>query len=133
MGALWSLVFRFKDSDYDDDRLGTSDMPQRKALCLPLSFLILSALASTVYARDFAMYVRGLAGTSNSLDTSFTDADCSSESPYAYFGCGPGENGKPLGAYGDFGETALLEAGLGGNGGGKLDHGSGGIGPLRAE
>jgi len=113
MGAVWSLVFRLKDSDYADDRLGTPDMLQRKALCLPLSLLMLSASASTVCARDFAMYVRGLAGTSKSLDTSFKDADCSSESPDAYFSCGPGENGKPLGAYGDFGQTALLEVGLG--------------------
>ena len=88
-------------------------MLRYKALCRPLSFMLLSASASTASASDFAVYVRGLTGVSSSLETSFTDADCLSVSPAAYFACGSGEDGNPLGAYGDFGQTALLEAGLG--------------------
>jgi opacity protein-like surface antigen len=83
------------------------------ALCLLFCFVFLSNTASSAAASDFPVYIRGLMGLGGSFDTTFEDTDCSSSSPAAYFGCGTGQDGRPLGAYGDFGRTALLEAGLG--------------------
>jgi len=93
--------------------LGSTDMQHYHALFPLLGLALLSTSTSTAAASDFPMYIRGLTGLSRSFDTTYKDANCSSASPAAYFGCGPGEDGRLLGAYGDFGQTALLEAGFG--------------------
>lgn len=53
------------------------------------------------------------AGWAFSADTVFSDENCASVSPAAYFGCGAGSDGRPLGAYGDFGDTPVLDLGIG--------------------
>ena len=46
-------------------------------------------------------------------DATFEDPDCTRQKPYALFGCGLGVDGRPYGAYGDFGTSALFEAAVG--------------------
>jgi opacity protein-like surface antigen len=82
-------------------------------LYLLLCSTLLSGSVSAASASDLQVYVRGLAGISSSFGTSFEDANCLSTRPAAYFACGPGVDGRQRGAYGDLGQTALLEAGLG--------------------
>lgn len=48
-----------------------------------------------------------------SRDTSWRDRDCTSESPPALYGCDAGEDGLPLGAWGDFGPSVAVEVGVG--------------------
>lgn len=43
----------------------------------------------------------------------YNDANCSSTAPPALFGCVDGNDGRPLGAYGNFDATPVLDAGLG--------------------
>ncbi|MEM7445361.1 MAG: outer membrane beta-barrel protein [Pseudomonadota bacterium] len=52
-------------------------------------------------------------GVAISEDTSFSDENCASTDPLAYFGCGLGSDGRPLGAYGDFSSSFLIDAGIG--------------------
>ena len=49
----------------------------------------------------------------NTSGSSFRDKDCLSTSPAALYGCGTGNDGRPLGSYGDFGKPAGLEFGVG--------------------
>lgn len=59
-------------------------------------------------------YFAAALGADWSNDATFQDVDCGSTSPPALFGCGAGFGGaQPLGAYGEFGATTTLEAGLG--------------------
>jgi opacity protein-like surface antigen len=45
--------------------------------------------------------------------SSFSDDNCGSSDPPALYGCVNGDDGRRLGAYGDFDETAVLDAALG--------------------
>ncbi len=54
-------------------------------------------------------YLRGALGWSWTKDTHLQDDDCMVTNPPALFGCGKGNNGRAIGAYGDFGSTALIE------------------------
>ena len=62
-------------------------------------------------ADDF--YLRVGIGLDHPAEIRFMDKDCSSVSPAALYGCGPGADGAPLRARGDFGMIAGLELGLG--------------------
>ena len=59
------------------------------------------------------LYLRGGIGLDRSGDAAFTDIDCSSTVPAALYGCGQDSDGAPRRSLGDFGETAVLELGLG--------------------
>jgi opacity protein-like surface antigen len=56
-------------------------------------------------------YVRLGAGVDWPEATGFRDVDCSSSK--ALFGCGPGNNGQPLGATGSFDPALVVDVGLG--------------------
>jgi opacity protein-like surface antigen len=58
-------------------------------------------------------YVRGSVGYEKSRPADFSDTNCSSTHPPALFGCVNGADGKPIGAYGDFGHFPMLEAAVG--------------------
>ena len=58
-------------------------------------------------------YVRGGFLVDWSDDTRFQDENCSSQDPYALYGCGTGNDGAPLSSRGGFGTFAGLELGLG--------------------
>lgn len=60
-----------------------------------------------------AHYIRGGVGVAFSQDTGFADVDCRSSSPAALFGCSSGNDGNIIGAYGDFGDSELIEMGFG--------------------
>ena len=49
----------------------------------------------------------------NTSASSFRDKDCSSTTPASLYGCGTGNDGRPIAAYGDFGKPAGLEFGVG--------------------
>lgn len=58
-------------------------------------------------------YFRLSVGFAHFSDTVFSDVNCRSASPSAYFGCGSGPDGNPRGAYGDFGTSPLFEGAVG--------------------
>ncbi|HEX2257083.1 MAG TPA: outer membrane beta-barrel protein [Afifellaceae bacterium] len=58
-------------------------------------------------------YLRAGVGADWSEDARFRDRNCGATQPPALFGCGLGQDGRPLGAYGDFGVSPSLEAGIG--------------------
>lgn len=59
------------------------------------------------------LYVRAGMGFASTDDTTVRDLDCTATSPPALFGCGPGVDGRPLAARGDFGDSPLWEVGVG--------------------
>lgn len=71
------------------------------------------AIATTAAhaAQPGTFYTKAGLGGSFSRDATFADRNCASSSPAALFGCGPGNNGNPLGADGGFGTSVLLEFG----------------------
>lgn len=69
--------------------------------------------ASPAQAADW--YLRAAAGYESSRSADFSDDHCGSTNPPALFGCGPGIDGRPLGAYGDFGFFGAFDAALGRN------------------
>ena len=82
------------------------------ALRLAVVLLIFSAAWGPAVAES-GLYLRGGVGLDWSSDTSFRDNDCASQQPPALFGCGAGEDGRPLAARGDFGALAGFEGGVG--------------------
>lgn len=58
-------------------------------------------------------YIRGALGYEKSLTSDFSDTDCKSANPPALFGCANGNDGQPIGSYGDFGRFPLAEIALG--------------------
>lgn len=67
----------------------------------------------TIEAADKTGYLHLGAGVAFSADTVFSDPDCQSTSPAALFGCAIGNDGRATGAYGDFGNSGILDLGLG--------------------
>ena len=82
-----------------------------------LSFIVfVSCLIFTnesIEAADKTAYLRIGAGVSLPTDTVFSDPDCQSTSPAALFGCANGNDGRATGAYGDFGNSGILDMGFG--------------------
>ncbi|NOY24202.1 MAG: porin family protein [Acidobacteria bacterium] len=64
-------------------------------------------------AEDGSVYFRVGVGVAVSEDASFFDVDCHSVSPAALFGCVMGNDGKAIGAYGDFENSGVLDVGVG--------------------
>lgn len=62
---------------------------------------------------DMRPYLRAGAGAAWSDDTTFSDVNCASLHPRALYGCGDGRDGKPYGAYGDFGSSVQFELAAG--------------------
>ncbi|MGD9737864.1 MAG: outer membrane protein [Bauldia sp.] len=75
------------------------------------------AVGGSASAQDANPYMRATLGVDWSRASIFFDRDCtrpnSGPEPWSFYGCGPGEDGLPLGAYGDFGHSIFLELGLG--------------------
>jgi len=80
---------------------------------LTLLSLSLFLAASQAAAEEMRPYLRAGLGVDMSGDTTFRDGDCASTIPAALFGCVDGDDGKPIGAYGDFGSSIMLEAAAG--------------------
>lgn len=70
--------------------------------------LLLASLSSAALADAPRPYLRATAGLAWTGDTTFSDADCNAQDPFALFGCGKGDDGKAIGARGDFGSTVQL-------------------------
>lgn len=77
------------------------------------SFFFLFAVLVPDVSIASGWYLRGAVGYEWSLSSDFSDKDCSSTNPPALFGCSKGNNGQPIGAYGDFGHFPLVEAAIG--------------------
>lgn len=84
-----------------------------RSLFLPVPALTLVALAGPAASEGQSPYFRVTLGIDRTNDTTFADEDCTDVKPYALFGCVDGDDGKPVGARGDFGMTALLGIGAG--------------------
>lgn len=70
-------------------------------------------VAESFAEADKSVYLRLSGGISLSQDTQFSDLDCNSSSPAAFFGFSPGNDGRTIGASGDFGNSLLPELSLG--------------------
>lgn len=86
---------------------------QRLTVVLMLMLFILVNATPARATSQRAGYLRGALVAMQSTGADFADKDCSSTSPPALFGCGPGSDGRPLGAYGDFGEYLAMEIAAG--------------------
>lgn len=87
-------------------------MEARRPFCVSLPLFVLAAAAATPAAAG-PLYVRLGAGYEESTDTTVLDRDCASTEPPALFGCVDGPDGRRLAARGDFGETEVVDLGLG--------------------
>jgi opacity protein-like surface antigen len=83
----------------------------RRTITAVLAFAALGAAAAEARGPD--PYVRATLGFDWSGGADFHDLDCLSVAPPVLYGCGPGIDFSPLGAYGDFGRSAAFEAGIG--------------------
>ncbi len=70
-------------------------------------------LAASVSAAETGPYGRFGTGLSISEDATFYDKSPASTDPPALFGEAAGEDGRRIGARGDFGESVLIEGGIG--------------------
>ncbi len=68
---------------------------------------------TAVAGENNSLYFRVGAGLAVSENASFFDVDCHSVSPAALFGCVMGNDGRPIGAYGDFEKSVALDVGVG--------------------
>lgn len=75
--------------------------------------LLLSVSVSLADGSESSRYVRLGAGIADATNTVFSDDNCLSTGPAAYFGCASGPDGNPIGAYGDFGTAPLIEGAVG--------------------
>lgn len=75
----------------------------------------IGVLAVTLSAHPAAAewYLRAGLGFDWSRDADFRDRNCAAVQPPALFGCGRGQDGRPLGARGDFGESLSYELAVG--------------------
>ena len=80
---------------------------------MALVFLAAALGAAPAAALADGFYIRAGLGMSQTLDTQFTDKDCSSVSPAALYGCGAGPDGAPRSSAGGFGVAPGAEFGIG--------------------
>lgn len=79
-------------------------------------YLWLAVLLSTgaaIPAGAMEWYWGGTLGFEWSLAADYSDADSTAKNPPALFGTGPGRDGRPIGAYGDFGRFPSVEVAVG--------------------
>lgn len=78
---------------------------------------LLCALTYTAWPASAAdagnWYVRGALSGFGSRSADFSDVNCAQTNPPAFFGCQKGNDGKPIGARGDFDSGVSIEAGIG--------------------
>ncbi len=87
-----------------------------KKFRIPVFVVLLSCfvcIPEVFAAADKTIYIRAGTGIALSEDTQFSDADCQSNSPAALFGCSMGNDGRAIGAYGDFGNSIVLDMSIG--------------------
>ena len=75
--------------------------------------LFLISSVSLADGAESGRYLRLSAGVADATNTVFSDDNCLRASPAAYFGCGDGPDGNPIGAYGNFGTAPLIEGAVG--------------------
>lgn len=85
------------------------------SVSISVLFLILSFIfqITSPFASETGLYGRVGMGLSISEDSTFYDKSPSSTDPPALFGDAIGEDGRRIGARGDFGESFLIEVGVG--------------------
>lgn len=76
-------------------------MTRSSAILIPLAFLLFSLQAHA----QSSPYLRFAGGFEQSFSTVVRDTDCSSTQPPALFGCVAGNDGRAIGARGDFGTS----------------------------
>ncbi len=82
-----------------------------KKVCLLFAALLICGLAIPAGAAGW--YLRGTLGFEWSLAADYSDGDARATNPPALFGVGPGNDGRQIGAYGDFGRFPLVEGAIG--------------------
>ncbi|NOZ14207.1 MAG: porin family protein [Acidobacteria bacterium] len=95
-------------------RLNLSGNARRMWFFSAVAMLVCFAFGTDVSASEsFPVYFRVGAGIAYSENTAFFDVDCHSVSPVPLFGCVTGNDGRPIGAYGDFKNSIVLDIGIG--------------------
>jgi len=89
----------------------TARFGKRQRLLCAFACAMMPGLGATAGASDG--YVRATLGVEQSNDADLFDRNCASQQPAALFGCVRGDDGRPIGAYGDFGRSPLIEVALG--------------------
>lgn len=74
---------------------------------------VVLALGISVSAAKAEPYLRAGIGYDWSSSTTVSDRNCAATEPPALFGCALGEDGRPIGARGDFGGSPAFELGAG--------------------
>ncbi len=74
---------------------------------------VLTLTVNVLAGGDKTVYLHVGVGSVFSENTTFFDVDCHSVSPVPLFGCVTGNDGRPIGAYGDFGNSTVLDIGIG--------------------
>ncbi len=80
---------------------------------LYIAVLFLIVGTNSVASGHGPFYFRAGAGIASSGNAVFSDVACDSDSGLALFGCSVGNDGRPIGAYGDFGKSTVLEGAIG--------------------
>ena len=93
--------------------LGGSKTQEHNMKKFVLLFAVLLVNSAAIPAEAAGWYLRGTLGFEWSLSADYLDADATAKNPPALFGTDPGRDGRPIGAYGDFGRFPLLEAAVG--------------------
>lgn len=98
-----------------NDRLIFSQNPIRRRTLIVglLCYLLVASSLALADASTRALYLRLGLGRWQSNNGHFSDRDCASQNPPALYGCVLGDDGRPLGAYGDFGSSTVWELGAG--------------------
>ncbi|MFN3230920.1 MAG: outer membrane protein [Alphaproteobacteria bacterium] len=80
---------------------------------LPVIGLSLLVAVPAAAQQSKPSYVRLGAGLSDSNSAVYRDRDCASTDPAALFGCADGPDGNPIGAYGGYGSSVIIEGAWG--------------------
>lgn len=78
-----------------------------------LLFVVLLTFSPSICALAAGWYLRGTLGLERTFPADYSDADSRATNPPALFGTGPGRDGRQIGAYGDFGQFAMVEVAAG--------------------
>jgi opacity protein-like surface antigen len=95
-------------ADHNPDCFSIPVMVMRFFLSCALG-VALAASAVPQAMAEMRPYLRAGVGAAWSGDSTFGDVNCASRHPAALYGCGDGPDGKPYGAYGDFGSSVQFE------------------------
>lgn len=113
MGVLLSVIVIWESPESGSRLLGGPKNQEYNMKKFALLFATLLTCSAAIPAGAEGWYLRGTLGFEWSLSADYSDTDSTATNPPALFGAGPGRDGQPIGADGDFGRFPLVEAAVG--------------------